>query len=211
VNDVRDSTRRRPPEESRTTVTREAGHYPADLETDIEIRSGLTLHLRPIRSEDATKLIAFHHKLSFDSIYRRYFSIHPELSPREVAHLTEVDYLDRLAFVVEDGDELVAVGRYDREPGTTTAEVAFVVRDDYQHLGLGHRLLEALADAAYERGVTTFTAETLFENRDMMAVFRNSRYPITSSVSGGQISVRFPIGPVDEPHSASDEPAVESK
>ena len=211
MNDVRDSTRRRSPNESRTTVTHEAGQYPFELETDIEVRSGLSLHLRPIRSEDATKLLAFHQKLSFDSIYRRYFSIHPELSQREVAHLTQVDYVNRLAFVVEDGDELVAVGRYDREPTTTSAEVAFVVRDDYQHLGLGHRLLEALADAAYERGITTFTAETLFENRDMMAVFRNSRYPVTSSVSGGQISVRFPIGPVDDADTARDEPAVESR
>jgi GNAT superfamily N-acetyltransferase len=187
-----------------------AGHYPGELESDIEIRTGATLHVRPIRSDDAVKLIAFHHKLSFDSIYRRYFSIHPELSPHEVAHLTEVDYVDRLALVVEDGDELVAVGRYDREPATASAEVAFVVRDDYQHLGLGHRLLDALAVAARQRGITTFTAETLFENRDMMSVFRHSNFPVTSSVSGGQISVRFCIATNDEQPTACDEHAIET-
>ena len=176
------------------------GRYPIELEADIEVRTGRTLRLRPIRSDDAAKLVAFHGKLSFDSIYRRYFSIHPTLSESEVAHLTEVDYVDRLAFVIEDGDDLVAVGRYDREPATTTAEVAFIVRDDYQHLGLGHRLLNALADAARERGITTFTAETLFENRDMMSIFRHSGFAVTSSFSGGQISVRFPIVP-DEDHS----------
>jgi GNAT superfamily N-acetyltransferase len=76
--------------------------------------------------------------------------------------------------------------------------VAFVVRDDCQHLGLGHRLLQALADAARVRGITTFTAETLFENRDMMSVFRHAGFPITTSISGGEISVRLSIEPIDD-------------
>ena len=171
------------------------GRYPATLETDIVVRTGAVLHLRPIRASDADKLVAFHHRLSFDSIYRRYFSVHPELSAVEVAHLTEVDYVDRLAFVIEDGDELVAVGRYDRYPSTPTAEVAFVVRDDYQHLGLGHRLLEALADAARERGITTLSAETLYENHDMMSVFRHSGLPMKSTFARGDISVTLSLEP----------------
>jgi GNAT superfamily N-acetyltransferase len=185
-------------------MTPVAWRYPAELETDIEVRTGATLHLRPIRSDDAAKLVAFHGRLSFDSIYRRYFSVHPELSHDEVIHLTEVDYVDRLALVIEDGNDLVAVGRYDRYPSSTTAEVAFVVRDDCQHLGLGHRLLQALADAARVRGITTLTAETLFENHDMMSVFRHAGFPITTSISGGEISVRLSIGPIDDQGAALD-------
>jgi GNAT superfamily N-acetyltransferase len=211
MNDVHNPARRARESDPRTPDSPVAWHYPVELETEIEVHNGATLHLRPIRSGDADKLITFHHMLSFDSIYRRYFSTHPELTRREVAHLTEVDYVDRLALVVEDGDDLVAVGRYDREPSTTTAEVAFVVRDDYQHLGIGQRLLEVLADAARQRGITTFTAETLFENRNMMSVFRNSKFPITSSFSGGQISVRFSIEPTDDPSWARDEPSRETK
>lgn len=208
LNDTRESSGLTRASEFHALASHVAGRYPVALETDIEVRTGAKLHLRPIRSDDAAKLIAFHSKLSFDSIYRRYFSMHPELTPREVAHLTEVDYIDRLALVVEDGDDLVAVGRYDREPLTTTAEVAFVVRDDYQHLGLGRRLLAALADAARERGITTFAAETLFENRNMMSVFRHSRFPVTSSVSDGQISVRFSIEPAEDTVVACDEHSI---
>jgi GNAT superfamily N-acetyltransferase len=193
MNDTRDTPRRVPGIEPRSDLEFILGRYPAELETDIIVRSGLTLHLRPIRRSDAHKLIAFHHRLSFDSIYRRYFSVHPELSHAEVVHLTDVDYVDRLALVFEDGDELVAVGRFDRYPSTPTAEVAFVVRDDYQHLGLGHLLLEALADAARQRGITTFSAETLPENHDMMSVFRHSGYPMTTSISRGDISVKLSL------------------
>ncbi|HVA51927.1 MAG TPA: GNAT family N-acetyltransferase [Acidimicrobiales bacterium] len=172
-----------------------AWRYPDELEADIVVRTGPTLRLRPIRQSDVDKLVTFHGRLSFDSIYRRYFSLHAELTPQEVRHLTIVDYVDRLALVIEDGDDLIAVGRYDRYPRSTTAEVAFVVLDNYQHLGLGHRLLEHLAEAAWKRGIATFTAETLVENRDMMSIFRHSGFPVTTSISCGEISINFSIEP----------------
>lgn len=172
-----------------------SGRYPVDLETTIELGSEVGLLLRPIRSDDDEKLVDFHSRLSFDSIYRRYFSVHLELSPEEVQHFTNVDYVNRFALVVLDGDEIVAVARYDRFPETATAEVAFLVRDSYQHLGLGHRLLAALAVAAWQRGIKEFTAETLFANRDMIAVFRHSGFPVRTERIGGDITVRFPIEP----------------
>jgi GNAT superfamily N-acetyltransferase len=142
-----------------------------------------------------TSLDSFHHRLSQESVYRRYFGFHPELSKQELCHLTQVDYVDRLALIVEDGSDLVAVGRYDRYPGTSDAEVAFLVRDDYQHLGLGSYLLHRLAQAAQARGVRQFRAETLATNRGMMAVFLHSGFHVTSSVSSGEISVRFLLDP----------------
>lgn len=172
------------------------GRFPEELNADVTVATGATFHLRPIRGEDAEKLVAFHARLSFDSIYRRFFSLHPLLTVDEVRHFTQVDYVDRLALVIEDGEELVAVGRYDRDPDSPTAEVAFVVRDDYQHLGLGHRLLNDLATAARARGITTLRAETLFTNHDMMSVFRHSGFPITTTSEFGEISVRLSIEPI---------------
>lgn len=171
------------------------GQFPEELEADVEIAGGATLRLRPIRCSDDERLVEFHTHLSFDSIYRRYFSLHPVLSTTEVKHFTQVDYVNRLAFVVEDGDALVAVGRYDRYPESTTAEVAFVVRDDYQHLGLGHRLLDALAAAAWERGITEFSAETLSSNRSMLSVFRHSGFAVSTTSEFNETSVRFSIDP----------------
>jgi GNAT superfamily N-acetyltransferase len=172
--------------------------YPKELEATIVLRGSRTLALRPIRSGDEEKLLAFHHHLSSDSIYCRYFSFHPELSRDELDHLTHVDYFNRLALVIEDGDELVGVARYERIADTSEAEVAFVIRDDYQHLGLGHRLFDSLAAAAWARHVETFTADTLGRNHDMIAVFRHSGFPVTSSVSAGEVSVRLSIDPQED-------------
>ena len=95
--------------------------YPGELECDIMTVTGVKLHMRPIRPEDASSLVNFHLQLSAGSIYRRYFAVHPELSAKEVEHLTTVDYVDRFAYIIEDGDELIAVGRYDHIPKTTDA------------------------------------------------------------------------------------------
>ncbi|MBV8194363.1 MAG: hypothetical protein JOY80_02425 [Candidatus Dormibacteraeota bacterium] len=50
-------------------------------------------------------------------------------------HFTHVDYQDRMAFVAELRDEIIAVGRYERLATSAEAEVAFVVTDRHQRRG----------------------------------------------------------------------------
>lgn len=171
--------------------------YPGELECDVVSKFEHPLRLRPVRSNDAERLVAFHARLSPDSIYRRYFSSRPSLTPQEVDHLTQVDYLERLALVIVNGDEIVAICRYERIPSTTTGEVAFIVRDDYQHLGLGHILLEHLAKAAWSRGLTKFSGVTMRENRGMIAIFEHSGYPVKVSHQDEEYYVSFSINPAD--------------
>lgn len=160
--------------------------------------------MRPILPSDGPGLRAFHTELSTWSVYLRYFGAHPTLSDRDVYHFTHVDYRDRLALVVEDGDRLVAVGRYDRlgdkEGGgggdPAEAEVAFVVSDAYQHNGIGSRLLQRLAEAARRVGITAFVADTLAENRAMLKVFVGLGFPVTTTAHHEVVHVRFPIVPV---------------
>ena len=149
--------------------------------------------LRPIRPDDAAGLVDFHRHLSPDSVYRRFFSVHPVLSAAEVERFTCVDHIDREALVAADGDRLVAVGRYDRCPGTPEAEIAFVVADEYQHHGIATALLGALADAARQVGVATFVASVLAENRAMLDVFRHSGFPISTATEDGVVSVRLTL------------------
>ena len=170
--------------------------YPVELERDVLTRKGERVHLRPICPDDAAALVAFHEGLSAHSVYMRFFGFHPLLSPREVERFTQVDYVDRLALVVEARGRLVAVGRFDRVLGTSTAEVAFLVDDAYQHQGIGTLLADELAAAAWARGVTDLVADTLPENSGMLEVFRCTGFPVTSAFEDGVVRVRFPIVPV---------------
>ena len=62
---------------------------------------------------------------------------YPALSDRDVERFTHVDHVDRVAFVVTVGDEIIGVGRYDRIDELGEAEVAFLVEDAHQGRGVG--------------------------------------------------------------------------
>jgi GNAT superfamily N-acetyltransferase len=130
-------------------------------------------------------------------VYLRFFTFHPMLSEAEVDRFTTVDYVDRLALVATCDDRLIAVGRFDRFPGTTEAEVAFIVADEFQHHGIGTLLLDELVKAARERGIETFAAQTLAENQNMLDVFRHAGFPVRSSIEFGTVTLRFPIAPCE--------------
>lgn len=172
--------------------------YPNELEHEVSWPDGTSCRVRPIRPDDGPGLKAFHGSLSTRSAYLRFFSIHPVLSSDEVERFTRVDYDGRLALVVEHDGALVAVGRYDRLPDSAEAEVAFVVTDEFQHRGIGTLLLDELAEAALSRGITTFVASTLAENRTMLGVFSHSGFRVSSSLDHETVSLRFSIEPDDE-------------
>jgi len=174
-----------------------SGDYPAGLDADERLRDGTHVRFRPIRATDGAAMEVFHESLSPRSVYRRFFFAHPRLSPGEVERFTHVDYVDRMAFVVVDGDRIIGVGRYERLEGTDEAEVAFVVTDAYQRRGIGVLLLDHLVDVARGHGIHRFMAQTLSENRDMLGVFLSSGFPVTTSSEGGTVTVRFPIVPCD--------------
>jgi RimJ/RimL family protein N-acetyltransferase len=167
--------------------------YPSELELDIRTPDGQVAHLRPIRPDDKDRLVDFHRHLSYGSVYRRFLGPHPELRPAEAERFTSVDYVERLAIIAEVADQLVAVARYDRLPETNVAEVAFVVGDAFQHQGIGTVLLRQLAQAARGQGITTFIAQTLVDNRDMLHVFINSGFPLETAASGNVVDVRLAV------------------
>lgn len=168
--------------------------YPAHWEADIALRDGSAAHLRPITPQDADALQRFHERQSEHSRYLRFFAPMPRLSPRDLERFTVVDHHDRVAFVVLVGEEIIAVGRYDRtEPGE--AEVAFNVADSRQGTGLGSVLLEHLAAAARERGIGTFTAEVLPQNTRMINVFSDAGFDVTRTLDDGVVQVSFRIDP----------------
>ena len=181
-----------PPSPTTSSGRADPDGYPRELERTVVAEDGLRYHVRPIRCDDAPRLVAFHEHLSTRSVYLRFFTLHPTLSEAEVARFTTVDYIDRLALVATVDDRLIAVARYDRPPGETEAEVAFVVADEYQHHGIGSQLLDDLARAARTRGVLTFRADTLAENHAMLDVFRHAGFPVSAHTEYGTVTMRFP-------------------
>ncbi|HEX3567225.1 MAG TPA: GNAT family N-acetyltransferase [Acidimicrobiales bacterium] len=165
----------------------------------IFLSDGTEVELRPIAPTDAGALVAFHSGLSDRSRFLRYFYPHVTLSAGEVAHLTQVDGRERVAFVVEHDGALIAVGRYEKLGDPTQAEVAFVVSDAFQHHGIASLLLQRLADRARAAGMTHLTAEVLAENRMMLRVFHDSGFEVESDSEWGTVQLRMAIASSPQP------------
>jgi acetyl coenzyme A synthetase (ADP forming)-like protein len=183
-------------------TTSSPGDAPAHWECDVVLADGGSVHVRPLRPDDADRLVSFHAGLSDGTVFARFFSRKPTLSPEEVERFTHVDHHLRVALVAEVGDRLLAVARYDRDPGTDSADVVFVVSDEHQGRGIGTALLEQLAAVARERGITRFVAQTLARNRDMLGVFRAAGFAERTRVEGDVVHVELLIEPTDRVRAA---------
>jgi acyl-CoA synthetase (NDP forming)/RimJ/RimL family protein N-acetyltransferase len=169
--------------------------YPERWEADVVLSDGGTMSVRPIRPDDADRIVRFHERQSPESIYFRFFSPRPRLSTRDLERFSNVDYVDRMAFVGLLGDELVGVARYDRHRARSDAEVAFFVDDEHHGRGVATVLLEYLAVAAREAGISGFTASVLPQNRKMLGVFTAAGFSAQSHFSEGVIEVELGIEP----------------
>ncbi|HEX5598044.1 MAG TPA: GNAT family N-acetyltransferase [Micromonosporaceae bacterium] len=165
---------------------------------DVLLSDGTTVHLRQIRPDDAPAIVAMHARFSERTRYLRYFSPYPRIPDRDLQRFVTVDHHDREAFVVIAGDRIVAVGRYERlGPDAPDAEVAFVVEDAYQGRGIGSMLLEHLAEAARQEGISRFVAEVLPSNAAMLRVFADFGYQVQRQYADGVVHLGFPIAPTE--------------
>jgi protein lysine acetyltransferase len=134
---------------------------------------GSVVLVRPLLAEDRDAFDQELHRLSKDSLRRRFFSSAPPLESM-VDYLVHIDYVDHFAWVVLDVDhpyQGLATARFVRTAQPEIAEMAFGTADRYQGRGIGTFLLGAIGVAAAEAGITTLVGHVLEDNRPMRAVF----------------------------------------
>jgi acyl-CoA synthetase (NDP forming)/GNAT superfamily N-acetyltransferase len=170
--------------------------YPAHWEADVLLTDGIPARLRPIMPSDADALVEFYARVSDRSKYYRFFAPYPVLSERDVERFTTVDHHDRVAFVLTQGTDIIAVGRFDRLD-EEEAEVAFLVEDAHQGRGIASLLLEHLAEAGREVGVAKFAAEVLPDNTRMIQTFYDAGFRVSGGFEDGVLRLVFPIFPTD--------------
>jgi acetyl coenzyme A synthetase (ADP forming)-like protein len=162
------------------------------LEADVALRDGSTVHVRPTRAGDEAAIFAFLRGLSEESRYFRFFSGAPNL--KEAAHRAAISDLDErcnLVALVGAEPTIVAQAGYVRNDGDR-AEVAFAVADTFQGRGISTILLGQLAEIAQAVGIATFDASVLSENHQMIGVFRESGFAVSTHAQAGVIELEFP-------------------
>ncbi|HOQ04475.1 MAG TPA: GNAT family N-acetyltransferase [Anaerohalosphaeraceae bacterium] len=172
--------------------------YPQELEKYETLKDGTEIFLRPVKPTDESALSEMLYSLSPDSVKKRYFTHTKTFPHKDVQKLTNVDYEQNLAIVgvvpgPEGQEEIVAIAQYFLDPKTMTAEVAFIVQDEWQDKGMGSLLLEYLVQIARQRGVKSFYATVLPINKAMLTIFYNSGYKIHTKFDGEAYSITFEI------------------
>jgi acetyl coenzyme A synthetase (ADP forming)-like protein len=165
--------------------------YPREQETDVALRDGSTVHVRPVRAGDEPAMRAFLELISADSIAFRFFGV-PNLD-WATSWSMDVDYADRYALIAESGSpsRIIAHAAYIRID-EERAEVAFLVADAWQGRGISTIMLAHLASAAEEHGIASFNAQVLPANHRMIDVFRQSGFPVEIQSSRDAIEIELP-------------------
>ncbi|MBU7044985.1 MAG: GNAT family N-acetyltransferase [Theionarchaea archaeon] len=171
------------------------GEYPEDLETYRTTRTGLEILLRPVKISDEPLLKDFFYSLSDQSMYRRFISQRKDMPHERLQDFVIIDYTKEMVILAtreqDEIEEVVGMGQYGIDEITHTAEVAFVVRDNYQNKGIGTELLKYLTYLAKKQGLLGFTAEVLTENKPMLSLFEKMGFDIKKTSEGGVYELKI--------------------
>jgi acetyltransferase len=175
--------------------------YPAKYVSNWTMKNGEEVTIRPIRPEDEPLMIEFHQALSERTVYLRYFQ--PLKLSQRTAHerLTRIcftDYDREMPLVVErklvDGKcEILAVGRLSKLHGRNEAELAALVRDGAQHLGLGSELYRRMLQVARDEKIAVVSSNMLSENHEMRAICTRLGFKLHSDVEDNTIHAQLSL------------------
>ncbi len=163
------------------------------------LRNGVAVTFRALRADDRDRMARAIRGLDRESIYTRFFA-YRELTEAGLDRAMRFDPESEVALVVTTGagaeEAIVGAGRYiltGGPEGARTAEVAFTIEEDFHGLGIAGRLLRHLASIARERGIASFEAEVLPENKAMQAVFARSGLPMRTRREDGIVHVTLAL------------------
>lgn len=160
--------------------------YPTHLTRQEQLADGTDIIIRPIRPEDALIEQVFFRKLSTESRYFRFMQELNELSQDMLIRFTQLDYSRELALMavtMENNEEIeVGVARYSMNPDGNSCEFALVVADEWQHKGIGTRLMQALISSARQQGFSLMEGEILTSNQPMRRLVESLGFTVTASL-----------------------------
>ena len=155
--------------------------------------AGRRVWLRLLERSDANLLRLFFLRLSSETVYRRFLAPIKPPANALLEKLVDIDHCDREALIALDERGIVGVARY----GTigATHDVAVVVADEWQGRGVGALLLRRLANIARARGITSFHATMLGDNRRAQSLLLGLSPHTRMRFESGYLEADIPLRP----------------
>ncbi len=176
----------------------ESGHlYPAEIDAKHTFKGGVEVRFRAIRPSDEEEMRRFFYRFSDESVYYRYFArikVMPHAFIQEYVNVDPGRVISIVGLVGEPGQgRIVAEARFTKDQHGPYADIAFVVDDGYQGIGIATYLYKMLIRLAKERGLKGFTAKVLASNRTMMRVFEKGGLPVKAKLAYGTYELTIPF------------------
>jgi acyl-CoA hydrolase/GNAT superfamily N-acetyltransferase len=162
---------------------------PKEVRTSLVLDDGTLVTLRAMNPTDEPATRDLFYSLSRETMYYRYMSYLERIPRKQLRNYVYIDHRNEVAIVgtvpEAHGEEIIAIGGYYLDQKTNRAEVAFIVRDDWQRRGIGSFIMKHLAGIAMRNGIAGFTAEVLRDNKAMQAVINHSGLKVQSKLEEG--------------------------
>jgi len=171
--------------------------YPVDAKCKHTFKNDISVRFRAIRPSDEEEMRRLFYRFSDESVYYRYFTPLKTMPHSKMQEYVNVDYGKVMSIVGVVGDRgkghIIAEARYVKNPNRPYGDVAFVVDEEYQNLGLATFLYKQLMRLAKERGLQGFTADVLSANKEMMRVFEKGAAEVKATLEYGVYRLSIPF------------------
>lgn len=159
----------------------------------LQLRNGKAMSVRPLLPSDEIAYRNFFYSLDEETVFMRFFHSITIFS-RKMAqdHWANMDYRKNISLigVVQNKGikEIATIGTY-AEMDDRWAEIAFVVREDFQRQGIASYILRELEKIAIANGFEGFVASILKKNTSMLELCKKSFSDIRVENEGDEIKV----------------------
>jgi acyl-CoA hydrolase/RimJ/RimL family protein N-acetyltransferase len=150
--------------------------YPVEEERTVTLKNGSAVMIRPARASDVEKMQHLFYHMDRSDIFKRFFYFLEALPLSDALNFCNVDYDTVMAFNAvtgeREGERLVGSAMYVIDHATQMAEVAYMIRPEWQGTGLGGALQKCMVDHALTKDLKGFSADILPENIQMLSLIK---------------------------------------
>jgi GNAT superfamily N-acetyltransferase len=177
---------------------KESAHlYPAEISSQHTFKDDIVVRFRAIKPSDEEEMRRLFYRFSDKSVYYRYFTPIKTMPHAKMQAYVNVDFSKTLSIVGLVGDpgqgHIIAEARFQKDVQRPYADVAFVVDEDYQGLGIATHLYLMLTRLAKDRGILGLTADVLSSNKGMMKVFEKGNATVNAKLEDGVYHLEIPF------------------
>ena len=176
----------------------ESAHlYPSNIVIVHQFGKDLKVRFRAIKPSDEEGMRRLFYRCSDECVYTRYFSPIKTMPHSRMQEYVNIDYSNTLSIVGLIGEpgqgKIISEARFVRQNNNSYADIAFIVDENYQNLGIAGFVYKTLVRLARERGIKGFTADVLASNKAMLKVFEKGGHIVNFRFEEGVYSLKIPF------------------